>query len=551
MSALTVKHLKENNEDFEWYPTTTEMLECVKVDILKLAKTELSLGIGAGRKYKDDMLYFKDAWSPEYKDNLYLGDVIDIGAGDGRALAHFTSDYGNIEVHAKPYAIEKATLHANNLIRQNVKLIGRDFSDISLVDKKFGVTFCNPPYSEFKEWTKKILSEVNSKSIYLIIPERWKNDDELKYQIEDKGEFEVIGSYDFLDADRKARAKIDIIRIDCRVTSNSQDTFNDWIAKNIGTFDKYEEVEFEDNIDLSETNIEEHNDKIAEVLTKSCNDARYKMIQNYKQLSSIDFAVIEQLGISRKQVLEKIKDDIRSLKNKYWRKMFDHTDSITKRLTSKMRNKILSEVIWFSELDFTISNIYSVVIWAIENSNKYTKEQAIEVYDKMMSFDNVTAYKSNTKWTDGGWRYNNKQIPEKWSLNLDYRIVVENGVTTDYNSRVTSSIYSDLATVADTMGFKNKGCYGVDTGEKGFCFADVETDPMVLEYKRFKNGNVHLKINQDFLMMLNVEIGKLKGWIMKPKDVQDEWNVTEEEAVKLFGKSITLLTDTNIKLLGV
>ena len=38
-----------------------------------------------------------------------------------------------------------------------VVIIGSDFHEQTLIDKKVDLIFCNPPYSEFELWTKQII----------------------------------------------------------------------------------------------------------------------------------------------------------------------------------------------------------------------------------------------------------------------------------------------------------------------------------------------------------------------------------------------------------
>jgi hypothetical protein len=43
------------------------------------------------------------------------------------------------------YGIEKARAQSDDLIRKGVFIIGRDFFDTTLIDKKFAAIFSNPP----------------------------------------------------------------------------------------------------------------------------------------------------------------------------------------------------------------------------------------------------------------------------------------------------------------------------------------------------------------------------------------------------------------------
>ena len=134
-TAATVRALKEAGEDFEFYPSTDEII----------------------RQVTDDLLTEVD----EYRDNK-LGTVLDIGAGDGRVLVAMRKALEDQQVFVECFAIEKAIHHLSNMPKQ-ITVIGTDFEQQSLADKQVGAVFCNPPYSEFEEWTLKILREASAR----------------------------------------------------------------------------------------------------------------------------------------------------------------------------------------------------------------------------------------------------------------------------------------------------------------------------------------------------------------------------------------------------
>lgn len=104
--------------------------------------------------------------------------------------------------------------------------------------------FCNPPYSAYAEWTKRIIAESNCKYIYLVIPERWKEDAEIRKTIETIGvEAEAIGSFDFLNAERSARAKVDVVFID-KTKVPTDNAFDRWFDETFKMRDKEEKSEW-------------------------------------------------------------------------------------------------------------------------------------------------------------------------------------------------------------------------------------------------------------------------------------------------------------------
>lgn len=89
----TVRALKENDEDFEWYPTTEEIIRKVTLDILREVEE------GYARSFS----------------------VLDIGAGDGRVLKSIQeklkhqSACDHLQVEC--FAIEKAIYHLFDAMR--------------------------------------------------------------------------------------------------------------------------------------------------------------------------------------------------------------------------------------------------------------------------------------------------------------------------------------------------------------------------------------------------------------------------------------------------
>lgn len=525
-----VKLLKRNEEDFEWYPTTDEILEKVKKDII-------STVVADGFKYKNrSKINYNNSYRSDEKSSIGINTFLDIGAGDGRVFNYIATDTSKIKIRIdQKLAIEKAKTQGNDLIKAGVGLIGRDFNDTTLIDKSYDIVFSNPPYTVFKEWTYKILKEVNAAFIYLVVPERWDNDIDFKTAVYQKGDVEILGDFDFNDADRKARANVQLIKI---TLVNEADTFTSWIEENFGMFEAEDEEDFIEDVctDDNSNQLETRSSNNIKVLVENYNNDLFKLNATYKTLGSLDFSIIEQLGVQKADVINKIKRDISSLKNVYWTKAFNIIEPITKRLTYTTRQKILGDIKWFNSLDFNEDNAYSIIIWVIDNCNKYTREQMIKAYDDITDFENVRAYKSNDVWQEDNWRYT-KPVPTKYSL--DYRIVVSQGhklnVSYSYqNQNGQDTILKDLQTVANSLGFISDSKMPHDLGKKHNCYTN---DEVLFEYKVYKNNNVHFKLNQKFLQVLNIEVGKLRGWIKKPEDIQTEFDLSEQESISYFTNS--------------
>ena len=44
-----------------------------------------------------------------------------------------------------------------------------------------------------------------------------------------------------------------------------------------------------------------------------------------------------------------------------------------------------------------------------------------------------------------------------------------------------------------------------------------------MEYKVYKNGNMHVKFNKEFTKAMNVEVSRILGWIKTKEDIAKEF----------------------------
>ena len=220
MTRALVVDLKNEGQDFEWYPTTSEMIETVTRKISSLFDSSFSL--------------------------------LDIGAGDGRVIdmidkAHRKASKDSCRGVSSKYAVEKSQLLIQAM-PADVCIVGTDFLQQTLIDKKVDVIFCNPPYSEYEDWTNRIIRECNCGHVFMIIPERWKKSKTIQDSIERrKAKSSVLASTDFLNAERAARAKVDIIHFD--LTNKSASYYEDTKGASVDPFDVWFADYFKISID--------------------------------------------------------------------------------------------------------------------------------------------------------------------------------------------------------------------------------------------------------------------------------------------------------------
>ncbi len=554
-TTLIVKELKELDQDFEWYPTTQGMIDVIKSDMMKY-------------------FYNWDGPSDAKKMVLARSNVLDCGAGDGRVAEQLANG-------GQKYVIEKSQ-RLTEQMPADLFIVGTEFFQSTLIDKKVDVIFCNPPYSEYVQWTEKIILEANAKMIYLIIPQRWQGNKGLTDALKAReATWQIIGSDNFLDAERRARATVDIIAIKLFDSARYQndrlrtDPFDIWFETN---FKLKAEKEKDDRSDYEKrtSGATTLKSKLAGQLTSGRGlvpvlvelyNQEMEHLQNmFLSICELDPDILQELGVSQAGLKEALKQRIVGLKNKYWEELFNNYDKITKRLTHKSRESMLRKLMEHTSIDFTESNIYALSVWVIKNANKYFDTQLIGLVEKIMSEANVTLYKSNERvFTDHDWRYCYRDVSDPPShFGLDLRIVLHNvggvKVPDDWGTRYTNDLadsahkfLDDVITIADNLGFTIPSWNNsLQVTREWSSNKKVEfwgngmdsKEAMLMTVKGFLNGNLHIKFNQKFIRTLNVEFGRLKGWLTNHIQASEELNIPIKETEKLF-KANYQLTQTN------
>ena len=521
-ASTLVKKLKEEKQDFEWYPTTRRMITTVFGDI--------------NRRYHRGSFSF-----------------LDIGAGDGRVFQYIDEAQGDDPAKiSHRYAIEKSRLLIEAM-PADVCIVGTEFHEQSLIDKKVDVLFCNPPYSEYEAWTAKIIREANACHIYLIIPSRWTESAEITDAIKRRDtEAQILCSTDFSDAPRKARARVDILHLDLRDKTGyySQqhslkvDPFDLWFTEQfpveIGHAKEDGEPEPTTRTDKFKALV--HGKNQVQSLVQLYREDLDLLLSNYKAVGTLDPDILQEIGVSVDGLKLALKQKIEGLKHLYWQELFEKMHELTSRLTTSTREKMIIRLNSHMHVDFTETNIYAVVIWALKNVNQYIESQLLEVYMDMTSDANAQNYKSNTHMTRDGWRY--CQTEDYWKIHhhysLDYRLVLSgySAIGTpdgfgqyEYPNNLHKSQHdriNDILTVANNLGFPAIGAGTTDrewetnTQEKFSYTAKGGAVKTFCEIRAFKNGNIHIKACQEFIRALNIEAARLNGWIKSPSDAARE-----------------------------
>ena len=572
-----VKELKEKDENWEWYPTTQEIIDCL---VNHISEQE-----SYGEK--------------EYK--TPYNSILDIGCGNGSFFKKFDNTkqvkynlnlkYNSNHLIYKRYGIEKSNVLYEQL-PDNIILLGSDFYEQTLIDKQVDLIFCNPPYSDYEGWTEKIIMQGNCDAIALVIPERWKNNERISYALKKRNmKAEILGSFDFENADRRARAKVDLLFItyDEKEYAGTNQYYYKTKVKT-DPFDVWFEETFKINAELEEKREyekeeEKKNELIekgdtAELLVKFYNADMEKLYNNYRQLEKLDADIFKELKVDIKNLKESLKSRISGLKHIYWDMLFKKYNRITQRLTSKGRRKVIEKLNNNTAIDFTVNNIYQLTMWLIKNSNKMFDEQISDFFLSLCNSETIHRYKSNLRWNEDDWRYIKQGLDENnWrrdivenkkklkNVMLDYRIVVKaysNFMFSEYSSRVEMSddcyeFLEDIYVIADNLGFSvgrklPASKWEIDYEEYRdfdlYYFVDSK-QVLFANVKLYKNGNRHIKFCKEFMQKLNVEMARINGWIHDKSEVIKEMEISENDINKIWQSNFKILPQSEVKLLGL
>ena len=477
--------LKNNNQDFEFYPTTSKMIS----DIVN--------HIGSY--------------------NFEKGTILDIGAGNGNFFTKLSKMCDT--TYLKKFAIEKSQILINQM-PNDIIVVGADFYQQTLIDKDFDLIFCNPPYSEFKAWIEKVISETNCNKVIFIVPERWQEDSSLVELVKKRGfEYKIVSSDDFLDGERQARAKINIIyftRHRQKYYCDLNQSFVDFFQEN---FSALKTKEAEIKIDKRMENELVAGNNLIERMCSLYTLEFKSLMDSFTAISKIDDKTLENIGINRSKVMGALSNRIAKLKNEYWMHLIHNLKEVKERLIYKFREALITSITFaIGNIDFNEENCYAILIWIIKNANKSMNEQLLFMFDLCIEPENIKKYKSNKlvfETEDRGWgkrediRFKNKK--EIKDITLDYRII------TNSRSYQIRNYYNENEEEHNIINSWEVICNNL-LGHTNFG-----------EIKFFKNGNVHLKFNVEFSKAFNVQASLLKGWIKDKRQAVNEFEMDIKE----------------------
>ncbi len=573
-TLAVVRDLKQANQDFEWYPTTVEQIEVVADDIKAIKKD-----FDFNKRYREEIK------------------VLDVGAGDGRVLQAIKDSFDDDESFpVEAYAVEKASVHTATYREKGITLIGTEFSQINFISKNCDVAFVNPPYSEFSYWVQTLIRHLNFSLLYAVIPQRWVEDKGIIEAMEARGiKFhKVLAESDFLNADRAARAKVNVVRFSFNdldpesfgrikdrrykpgVNQSATDPFQLFLENELGlkktysqTTEKFSEycekarVKKEMETEGSEGFELVESKGILWALLDNYEIDLAKTLKQYKLISQIDAKLLQELGVDYDALRKGAKEKLLGYRNVYWSILFDKFDAISSRLTSKYKKSLLNTLA-SNALDFTYTNVIYIIQYAVEIGNEMIEKSLIEVYKGLTSPESILRYyKSNNHVYRDDWRYN-RDAKDNAKYLLDYRFIHSNWTNFSSHSwergisEGAREFTNDLLVAFKLLGYSDlyitKAFDDVESG-KSVAIKGTHPNGNVLELvtlKFYLNGNRHLKFNQDAMLRFNVTVSRLLGWVRSKEDFVDEsettkrvdddvWEISKD--MKVTPSNIFLLTD--------
>ena len=560
---VVVQELKEQEQDFEWYPSTNEMFAVIEPYIRDADVLDIGCGDARFKTYMDNIAQMeayrkteeakqealkegKDYWKTYYKDSK---DVCRI---------------------SKYKVIEKSRILIKRYI-ENDWLVETDFEACNLLDKSYSTYFCNPPYSRYEEWVKKIIKEGNFVQAFLIIPDRWENDKSIQALLDFYNiSYEVLGNFDFHNADRRARAHVHVVRF---VRDRYDGYYRHLPEYNQDGFDKFfnevfktqtdKRTDYEVERDYQTTQKEKIRNAVvsadtdkATILVELYNQDSQKLYNNLKAIMQLDPDIMESFNISVEGIKKALIEKQKNLKIIYWDMVWDEFTEITNRLTSETRQKLRQSFEWLQKLEFTTLNIWFIILYVVKHASKYSDNQLVSFYKKISDEENVKPYKSNTKlFEKDGWRWSNTDHKDWY---LDYRIIMSSPFRERFSGEFEVDYYSkntlnDIAVIARNLKFNvvDEVTYPDGFGSKGYMyFINGQKREQFMEFKAYKNGNMHVKFHQEFTKALNIEAARLLGCVRSKADVVREMPSEYADAFdKYFGSNYTAI-GTAMKLLG-
>ena len=572
MSDQNIEVLESGKKGYGRYPTTDNMIQAIADDMAS----------AAGKRYS-------------------IKTILDVGAGDGAFLKSPILRADNN--HFTAQGIEKS---AEKVCQWNrdITFVGGDFFENTLTNKSAEIIFCNPPHSNYELWAEKVINESYAAATYLVLPSEWQDSERIENALMARNFVAtVIFEDNFLTADQRVRAQVDLIRVvaaerldkeamieslryDSRYEADgirsgelpfslhrldSQDAMSDQISKifpNLASISEEKEYDYE-KMASRKREIFQASGTLVDMVDFYVKDQE-QIFENYKKLDSLDTNLFRELNIDIEVIKKTLKERLKELRSSYWEAFIEHYKPIDSRLTRKYRKLLYNEVINdYKDIDFTLSNALTVTSIVFATASEYNNEQVKDFFFDISAPENIKKYKSNQKvFEQDAPRYSSKRKAEH-HYTLDYRIIKQSvyNLNTDYwsgqlETHSVMQVIEDICVIAKIVGMSGNIILGLHGHERSVAYGkkittNIRKDDKVTELftiKFYKNGNQHLSLSKEFLLRLNIYIGKLLGWVKNPAEAFEEMqesDFTQDEFNTVWNETqVKHLDESDIKAIG-
>lgn len=572
--------LKQNNQDFEFFPTTAEILQAVSDNIFKEKTKDLLNDAGE--------LVFDDYTKRKMQEHI---SILDICAGNGSALMQLKSNLTQKGfTHISLSAIEKSFI-LYSLLDDDIALVGTDYFAENMINKKADIVFCNPPFSQTEEWFKRLLTTTPAcvKDIYFVCPSKQGLSKKYQTMFDEfvlskgrKGEYTMSvlqnKTFSFTDGERSARVDAVVLHLSLKSKYEYSEKYDkdslfsvhfpelETKLKKAG-YSSYRDVEEDKNQQRRDLVVAQFgDDDIVKVLVEEYQMEYNEFMDAYSKLNEVPLLLLRKLDIDLYKAKELLFGFLTNLETRYWRKLFELYQPLREKLTSVSIKKLM-DYVQSRNFSFTYANCLAVTVFAVKQTNRLLIEQVLTKYKHWAEVGNYHGYKSNQRLFDEG-RFKDKINPDdiktayhathRWTntdienimpftvgerKNLEYRIV-DVGLTfekdrwTCVENSTAWVACNDLMTIAKNFGYDgNLNIADTEHGKRytvhGF---DRNNNSVVLfEYKVFKNGNAHFFINKDFMIDIMLSVGKYLGWVHSKEQAMQDLDITSDEYDNAIG----------------
>jgi hypothetical protein len=329
------------------------------------------------------------------------------------------------------------------------------------------------------------------------------------------------------------------------------------------TFSYPEPAENEEAEEIEEENQVAKGQNLIEILCDSYEETMEHLKKSYQAVCSLDRNLLLEFNLTKGSLIQSLKLKIESAKKEYWQRLFEGLTSINSRLTTESCQKMSSLMNSQTGIDFNSENAYAVVLWVIKNANSYFDSQFISFYEGMMSLVNMEGYVSNKRVfqeDDFYYRYRSSGSLTNVKFKVGHRIVLSRsgGLHKGYSrsglSNSAAQFLRDTMTIANNLGFDPVSSYPYEyawddsEGHEFYCRYEGKTE-VLFRVRAFYNGNLHFQFLPEFIHAINIQYGKLKGWLNSSKEVEEELGCPKDLSEKFFIKTLQLEKSVNTLLL--